>query len=159
MYVSENKCQIMLQNELSEIEKNFKNVEIVNKKVSNGSVGWHIDHSLKVMNTVCNSIKESNTKEYKPKFNITRSIVFALGYFPRGKVKSPKRVLPPENITLSDLKNQLETVRENLNSFNELEKDCFFTHPIFKQLNKKQTEKFLGLHTNHHLKIIRDIIK
>lgn len=39
-----------------------------------------------------------------------------------------------------------------------LDENQFFTHTLFKQLNKKQTLKFLGLHTNHHLKIVKDIL-
>jgi hypothetical protein len=50
-------------------------------------------------------------------------------------------------------------VTKNLESFNDLEKNSFFIHPLFKQLNKKQTIKFLKLHTNHHFKIIKDILK
>lgn len=148
----------MLKEQLNQIEQYFNKLEFVNNKVSKASVGWHLDHSLKVINKVCETIKESNPKEYKSKFNTTKSIVFTLGFFPRGKAKSPKRVLPPEIILLEDLQNQLAQVKINIESIKELEKNKFFTHPIFKQLNKKETFKFLKLHTNHHLKIVKDIL-
>ena len=67
--------------------------------------------------------------------------------------------MPPEIILKEDVENQLRLVTKNLESFNDLEKNSFFIHPLFKQLNKKQTIKFLKLHTNHHLKIIKDILK
>ncbi len=149
----------MLKNELTQIESYFDKIEILNSKVSKASVGWHLDHTLKVINKVCETVSESNPLEYNSEFNLKRKIIFALGVFPRGKAKSPKRVLPPEIITKKDLETQLEKAINNLESIKELEENKYFTHPIFKHLNKKQTIKFLGLHTNHHLKIIRDVVK
>ena len=149
----------MLNKEFLKIEEYFDNIDQINLNVSKTSVGWHIDHSLKVINKVCETLIISNPKEFQQGFNLKRRIIFALGFFPRGKARSPKRVLPPEVILISDLKSQLEEAKSNLKNIQELEEDCFFTHPIFKKLNKKQTLKFMGLHTNHHLKIIKDIIK
>ena len=67
-------------------------------------------------------------------------------------------MLPPEIIVKEDIENQLEKAKENMAMLSILEDNQFFTHPLFKQLNKKQTLKFLKLHTNHHLKIVKDIL-
>lgn len=150
---------MMLEKELSSIKDALKEQEKVNLKVSKASVGWHLDHSLKVMNSVLGSIKESNPADYKREFNGLRLFTFTVGFFPRGKVKSPKRVLPPEIIIKENIENQLNLFVKNFENFDSLDDKQFFIHPLFKQLNKKQTIKFLKLHTNHHLKIVKDILK
>ena len=97
-------------------------------------------------------------QHYKEKFKL-RLVVFTLGFIPRGKGKSPKRVLPPEIILKEDLEKQLVEAITNIESIQKLENNKYFTHPIFKQLNRNKTLKFLKLHTKHHLKIIKDILK
>jgi hypothetical protein len=37
-------------------------------------------------------------------------------------------------------------------------RDHFFEHPYFGKLKLKETIRFLEIHTQHHLDIIRDII-
>ena len=49
--------------------------------------------------------------------------------------------------------------QDRMENFENLDDHQYFTHPIFKNLNKKQTIKFLKLHTNHHIKIVNDILK
>ena len=82
-----------------------------------------------------------------------------LGFFPRGKAKAPKVVLPEGNITEESLKNSIEKVKIALQDWESLDKNAHFPHPVFGKLNKKSTEWFLKLHTNHHLKIVNDICK
>lgn len=149
----------MLDKELALIKEHLKDFNKENLGVSKASVGWHLDHSLKVINIVCRALKDSNPAAYKWKFNAIRLFAFTLGSFPRGKAKSPKRVLPPEIIRKDNVERQLEIAIENLNSYQDLNENQYFTHPIFKQLNKKKTIQFLELHTNHHLKIVKDILK
>jgi hypothetical protein len=149
----------MLSKEFSFIKDFIKFEERENLSVSKASVGWHLDHSLKVINSVCATLRVSNANDYKKEFNGLRILTFTLGFFPRGKAKSPKRVLPPAIIKKKDIENQLEEAIKNIASIQELQENQYFTHPLFKQLNKKQTVRFLKLHTNHHLKIIKDILK
>lgn len=149
----------MLEKEFLLIKEYIKDFEKENLEISKGSVGWHLDHSLKVINGVYRALKESDPSEYKRKFNGLRLFAFTLGSFPRGRAKSPKRVLPPEIIIKEDIEKQLTSAIKNFKSFQDLKENQYFTHPLFKQLNKKKTIKFLKLHTNHHLKIIKDILK
>jgi hypothetical protein len=149
----------MLQKEFSLIRTYLKNETKQKLSVSKGNVGWHIDHSLKVINSVSEALINSDPKDYKSRFNVMRFFAFTIGSFPRGKAKAPKRVLPPKKILKEDIKNQLELAVQNILSINNIEENQYFMHPLFKELNKKQTIKFLKLHTNHHLKIIRDILK
>jgi hypothetical protein len=148
----------MLDKEFDLIRDNIIHQEKENLNISKASIGWHLYHSLKVINSVCEALQASKSIDYKKEFSGMRLFTFTLGFFPRGKAKAPKRVLPPEIVLKKDIQNQLKIAVSNLEKIDVLEDNQFFTHPLFKQLNKKQTIKFLKLHTNHHLKIVKDIL-
>jgi hypothetical protein len=77
---------------------------------------------------------------------------------PRGKAKAPKQVLPVDAIAIEDLQNKLALAKSNIALLEKLHKNSFFTHPYFGDLNLKAAIWFLKLHTQHHLKIVNDII-
>ncbi len=149
---------MILQKELKQLEDYIHSFEKIKLSVSSKSIGWHLDHSLKVINSVINALKKSNPKDYTWRFNLTRTFVYTLNYFPRGKGKAPKRVLPPETLEKEDIYEQIVHVKLNLESLRSLPKNSNFEHPYFGMLNLAQTFKFLRLHTNHHLKICKDIL-
>ena len=130
-----------------------------NTKVSKSTIGWHIDHSLKVINNVIKTIEASDPTLYENDFSVLGSVFLTLGYFPRGKGKAPKHVKPPEIILKDDLIAQIETAISNIERLANLDKNSFFKHPLFGNVNTKRVYRFLEVHTKHHLKIIDDILK
>ena len=148
-----------LQNLISQIENKIPFHEKTNSSVSNSTVGWQIEHSLKTIYQIVQSVKNSNPQEYRWKFNKSKLFISILGFIPRGKAKAPKVVLPDENITEESLLSSLQKVKSALQEWDSFDKNAYFPHPYFGNLNKKSTEWFLNLHTNHHLKIVNDICK
>lgn len=149
-----------LQQLIAELESKIAEHETVNLEASAGSVGWHIEHSLKTIDQIVTACKASNPSAYKWKFNFKRFlIVDVLNKIPRGKVKAPKLVRPEGEISKETLELSLKNLKDNLEDWKQLDKNAYFQHPFFDELNKKATEKFLVLHTNHHFKIINDILK
>jgi hypothetical protein len=144
---------------VNRLESNFQNFESENSLVSKSTVGWQIDHSLRVINGIINQLKKSNSIDYKWKFNFPRLVVFTLNKIPRGKANAPKTVQSYEKIAIQDLINQIEIAKKLIMELNSLNKNLNFKHPFFGILNTKQSIKFLEIHTNHHLKIIIDILK
>jgi D-serine dehydratase len=130
-----------------------------NHAISEASVGWHIEHSLLVIKQVTATVAQSEPNLYKSKFNLSRFFVFLLKTIPRGKAKAPKVVIPVDEITLETLQESLKNTYQAITYLKDCEANQYFMHPFFGQLNKKQTIKFLEIHTEHHLKIIRDILK
>ncbi|MGC6431952.1 MAG: hypothetical protein ACON5F_12980 [Jejuia sp.] len=53
-----------LQLQLTEIESFIPKFEITNSKVSKVSVGWQLDHALKVLNGVMKTLMNSNPDNY-----------------------------------------------------------------------------------------------
>ena len=145
---------------INQLESHIPDFEKTNPAVSSSTIGWQIDHSFLVINGVVDAIKKSNPSDYKWKFNKNRFLVYViLRKIPRGKVRAPKAVQPFEEITLEHLKRKLEFTRNNIAGLQSLEAKNYFTHPFMGDLNLKTTIRFLELHTNHHLKIIEDILK
>jgi len=149
---------MVLKNELKLIEEYLEKFHQSKTEVSSKGVDWHLDHSLKVINGVCVALEKSDPNLYQWKFNTTRMFVFLVKHFPRGKAKAPKRVLPPEIILKEDISKQIVIAKEKLKNIVNLPSKSNFIHPYFGMLNLKQTQKFLQLHTIHHLKICKDII-
>ncbi len=144
---------------LTEIEANVANKNLKKESVSTSDIGWQLDHTLKVINAVCMTMINSDPSTYKPSAKPIRIVLFTLGYIPRGKAKAPKIVRPPKIITEANLLKQLTEAKTHVERIKTLPKTSHFKHFIFGTLSKKQTIRFLEIHTKHHLKIVRDINK
>lgn len=143
---------------LKEIENHIPLYKLENSFISNTNVGWQIEHILLTIDQIVNGIQKSNPNDYKPIFSIWKTIVFTTKHIPRGKAKAPKAVLPT-SFTENSLKEHWNLTLANLNQLEKINKNQFIEHPYFAHLNQKETEKFLYIHTLHHLKIIKDLIK
>ena len=143
---------------VQELESNFDFINDSDLSVSSGNVGWHLDHCLKVILVISANVEQSDITNYKRNFNIKRSLVFLSGIIPRGKGKAPKSVQPPAIISAEELKNQMQLVKIAILKFSNWDPGKNCKHPYFGVLNVKNSQKFLKIHTHHHLKIIKDII-
>ncbi|WP_394748416.1 DUF1569 domain-containing protein [Spongiimicrobium salis] len=148
-----------MEQQLTLIETYLSKRDQLNTNVSAVPVAWHLDHSLKVINGICDTLNASDPKTYQPNFSFLRLFCYTFNYIPRGKAKAPKSVRPPKIITTEAILTQLQTAKEKLEKVLEMDDHVHFKHPYFKELNKKQALRFMQLHTEHHLKIVRDILE
>lgn len=128
--------------------------------VSQWSVGLQLDHILRVLEFGQQLLGGVETPLPRG-MNLTGRIVLALGWFPRGVAKSPKRVLPVEQ-SPADLAERAAHLRRvycetPLSAAVFADKRPVFPHPVFGGLTAEQGLHFLGIHTHHHLKIVADI--
>jgi hypothetical protein len=144
---------------LQQLENHISNFEKTNPNVSNSTVGWQIDHCLLVINGIIGQLEISDPSKYQPKWTFPKFMVFTTGKIPRGKAKAPKVVIPTQVATQEELIAKLIAAKNNVLKLDSFSENQFFNHPYFKDLNVKQTKKFLTIHTKHHLKIIQDILK
>ena len=144
---------------VSQLESKISKLETTNLTVSGGSVGWHIEHSLKTIDQIVTACKNSNPANYQWHFNFKRFLIMSIAKkIPRGKARAPKIVRPEGEINQKTLTVSFSKVKENMKKWESLDKNTHFPHPFFGILNKKETENFLVLHTKHHLMIINDIL-
>lgn len=144
---------------IDQLALQIPNADRMNHDVSDANIGWHIEHSCLVIIKIAETIVKSDPNNYTTKFNFTKMMVFLKGKFPRGRAKAPKSVLPIENITEQHLLESITNAKQAIHEIKECQKNKFFLHPIFGNLNVRNTLKFFSIHTNHHLSIIQDILR
>ncbi len=148
-----------INNLLDNLEAQIANYSILNQAVSEGNVGWHIVHSCLVIDSVCGAVCKSDATKFIKKFSFKAFLVLLVNSFPRGKAKAPSFTMPSEELSPASVLQSIQTSRKSIEALAKAGKNQYFTHPIFGDLNAADTFKFLAVHTNHHLKIIKDILK
>ena len=148
-----------LENRLNLLESYIPHSKSVDATISKADVAWHLDHSLKVLNAVAKSMEKSDPTLYENNFSLIGKICLRIGFFPRGKAKSPKYLASPEVILESAIVSQLAEARQHIKGIKNLEDNAYFNHPIFGHINKKRVFRFMDTHTKHHLKIVKSILK
>jgi len=146
-------------NLLDQLEAQIVNFSRLDPSISEGNVGWHIVHSCLVIDSVIGSVLKSDPSKFKKKFSFKAFMVLLLNQFPRGKAKAPSFTIPSEEESPETILNHIKLTRTNLEALLKANKNQYFTHPIFGELNTKETIRFLYVHTYHHYKIIKDILK
>jgi hypothetical protein len=143
---------------INELETRIPFIEQKRETVSQVSVGWHLEHSLLALIKMVTAVEQSNPADYKWKFSLSRTVVLALGSFPRGRGKAPESVKPGEEITIANITGLIAKAKQKTELFEGLDKDKFLKHPVFGDLRMKQARRIIAIHTYHHIKIINDII-
>lgn len=148
-----------IEKSLKLLESYISDSERFNTTVSKANIAWHIDHSLKVINSVVTNMQNSDPTLYVDNFSFLGKVLLQFNFFPRGKAKAPKHVKPPEVILESAIITQLAEAKQHLKEISNLDENAYFKHPLFGNVNKARVLRFLKAHTDHHLKIIKSILK
>lgn len=144
--------------QLQKIESLLSKIDVTNDKVSKASVGWHLEHLLLILNSSLKGLTMTNPTDYNPKFSLKKFVFLNFGMIPRGKIRAPKQFIPLEVPTQESILKLMNLAKERLEAVKNLPEKSFITHPFLGDFDKRTTLKFLWLHSNHHLKIVDDIL-
>ncbi|AZQ44780.1 hypothetical protein [Nonlabens ponticola] len=148
-----------LEAQIDELQEFYQMGDLSKAQVSKSGIYWHVDHCLRILEAVPQALASSTAVDYKPKNSFTKFLIMTTGWIPRGKGRAPKYVTPKKgNIPETVIEQRFENARQQVNTLKDLEADKHFYHPLFGSLTKKKAIKFLGIHTHHHLKILRDMV-
>ena len=148
-----------LPEQIKQLQIHIPDYATTNTAVSSASVGWHIHHCLLVFTKISDALQHSDPALHKSSFNFKKLIVYTFKRIPRGRGKAPKTVQPQKSLLPNELQLEVQKAKDKTNALTQLNPTHYFEHPYFGNLNVKETILFLAIHTCHHLKIIRDILK
>ena len=148
-----------IKDQLQKIESLVPKIDVTDETVSKASVGWHLEHSLLIINSSLKGLTMTDPKDYKPKFSLKKFVFLNFGVIPRGKIQAPKQFFPVEIPTQESIMKLINLAKDRLEAVKDLPEKSFITHPFLGDFDKETALTFLGLHTNHHLKIVDDILK
>ena len=93
---------------LADLSKKIPLADHQNTAISTSNVGWHIEHSLLVINGIIIQLQQTDPASYKWQFKWAKIMVFWMNKIPRGKGKAPKIVQPQSNANQEILEQQLQ---------------------------------------------------
>ena len=102
--------------------------------------------------------------EVEGRLSAAGRVLLTVGRLPRGRARSPQRFTPPDQVSRQVLE---ERARRTHAQLRELEahlealrrSDARLPHPVFGALTAPQWVRFAGVHSRHHLLIVRDIVR
>ena len=144
---------------LNDFEKQAQLYLNNNQMVSEANVGWHIMHSCLVITSITDAIMKSDPSLYNKKFSWKAFFVLLFNKIPRGKAKAPSFTQPASEVSSDMVLQQIADARKSAELLLTLNKNKYFTHPIFGDLQLPTAIRFLYVHSYHHEKIIRDILQ
>lgn len=147
-----------MENRLKQIEGLIIHRDALRPEVSAVDVAWHLDHVLKVIINITTTLERSDPATFDSNVNLARTVMFAYGDFPRGVAKAPESVTPPPVIAEAAIIEQLKLARSMVSKLHTFPKGANMTHDTFGQLDRDHTARLLEVHTDHHLRIIEDIL-
>ncbi|HYC87995.1 MAG TPA: DinB family protein [Thermoanaerobaculia bacterium] len=132
----------------------------VNERVSAWSPAEHVDHLLKVTKSILDRLPSD---EAVPRgISLLGRAVLGLRWIPRGRGRTPER-LTGKQCTPEELRARLTRVTMAAEGVDTAAVDTAripnVPHPRFGGLTPAQALRFVTVHTEHHLKIVRDILR
>lgn len=147
-----------LDEHLEELEQGIDQFEMTHTAISEKQIGWHIDHSFRVILAMEIALRQSNPEEYRPKSSLARSILFRRGKIKRGTANAPKLVMSKRKIKSENLQTMAKLAKDAIRDMQDCNPHCFANHPNVGVLKRDDAMRFIEIHTAHHLDIIRDIM-
>lgn len=132
------------------------------KNLSQWSTSEHLDHIARISLSMLRGMLRTDLAPLPKPINFLGRTILAIGWIPRGKGKAPEKfrgVRVPTETLLTTI-GEVESVAATVDA-DELRarKIACIPHPRFGGLTPSEALRFIAVHNEHHLRIIRDILK
>lgn len=144
---------------LEKLENHVESWQVQDVSVSAWSVGQQIEHVLKATSTFTVMLLRNRQPDGSGIQKQLKGILLRRDSFPRGVAKAPDVSLPGENTPEEALKSLLLKTRTRISRLDAVSPTAVAHHPYLGEMSRDEALQFMAIHLEHHLSIIRDIVK
>ncbi|MDX1632619.1 MAG: DinB family protein [Thermoanaerobaculia bacterium] len=140
-------------------------LETRDETVSGWSVGQQLQHLVRADASVAEGLLQllenpSAGDPFGP--TLLGRLILWLGFIPRGKGRAPRSTRAEESPAADEVRKELEDVRSLFHECRRRSDELLalertLAHPVFGGLTIPQWFRFVEVHHEHHLKIVREI--
>lgn len=136
-------------------------VSASNPQISAWCIAQQLDHLLKVASSIVRRINQPGVEPLKNGVTFLGRMVLTSGWIPRGRGKAPERLVGTicSAAEIEAALVQLETMMDAIDvDAARSSRAATVPHPKFGGLTPSQALRFAAIHTDHHLKIVAEIL-
>lgn len=127
------------------------------ESVSRWSTGEHLRHCCLAIGAVRRALETSSGAPPRTWRSWIGWLVLQRGRLPRGRARAPEETVPgPEED--EPLESVLERAATDLERIRALPANAWFQHFALGTLRRDRALRFLAVHNEHHLRIVREIL-
>lgn len=135
--------------------------------VSDWSPAQHLHHVAAVNQRILDQLMQVEgdaAGDTTGRPNIAGYVVLLMGRLPRGRGRSPAPFRPPEAVDRDALARGIDANHEHLERLADhlkvlRQSSRRFPHPVLGDLDASEWVRFARVHTGHHHRIIRDVLR
>ena len=131
------------------------------ERISLWNTEQQLEHATQVLARVLTKLTNETTEPFESPLKPIAKLMLFLGHIPRGRAQAPDYVRPHKRPP-GEILELIESTKQLLTEIQVGKRQLTsagFHHGLLGYFNQKQWLRFLIVHTDHHLRIVRDIRK
>ena len=134
-------------------------MEVRSSEVSDWSVGQQIEHVVRATSAltvlILRNRKPDGTGEQLP----IKQMLLEHGSIPRGIAQAPEVSLPGTDTSRKELEALILKCRNRTSRLSAVDVESVAPHPYLGEMNRDEILRFMVIHLDHHIGIMRDILR
>ncbi|MDA0752462.1 MAG: DUF1569 domain-containing protein [Bacteroidetes bacterium] len=142
---------------LNQVAEFLPHASLRNEHISRWSIGQQAEHVIRATSAftvqILRNRKPDGSGVQKP---ITAQLL-AHGMIPRGVADAPEATLPQLSTSPEELETLLLKARKRVSRLVEVHPESVANHPYLGEMDRDEIFRFMVIHLDHHLAIMREI--
>ena len=125
--------------------------------ISEWSIGQHAEHVVRATSALTILVMRNRASEGSNESGAMKVALLNQGFIPRGVAQAPEGTLPAEETDIDALNQLILKTSNRIRRLAEVGPDAAAIHPYLGEMKRDEAIRFMEIHLDHHLQIMREI--